>query len=87
MRKLSALIYASCKTSPRVAEIVGFNSSFVESWTKAFVSCERTRDVHLVSTGVHNVSVNIGEHSAVVQQSIRIMDAVHIQSVTKMKLL
>ena len=61
--------------------------SFVESWTKVFVSCEWTRDVHLVSAGVNNMSVNIGEHRAVIQQSIRIMDAVHIQSVTKMKLL
>ena len=54
--------------------------------TKAFVTRERTRDAHLVSAGVNNMSVNIGEHRAVIQQSIRIMDVVHIQSVTKIKL-
>ena len=84
--KSSALIDASFQTSPGVTEIVGFNSSFVGAWTNAFVSRERTRDAHLVSAGVNNMSVNIGEHRAVIQQSIRIMDVVHIQSVTKIKL-
>ena len=78
VRKSSALIKASFQTSPGVTEIVGLNSSFVEAWTKAFVSREQIRDAHLVSAGFGNMSVNIGEHRAVIQQSIRIMDAVHI---------